>query len=54
MSVSASIFSLFSNREAKREIYLFLSLGDENLFRAANRYSIKKEIDYAQLDTFLN
>lgn len=47
-------FILYDKEVTNRQIYLFLSLGTNNLLRVANRYRIKKEVEYTHFDFFLN
>lgn len=40
--------------EYKRALYILLYLPDSSMIKAANKYHIKKEVDYTQIDPFLN
>ena len=42
------------NAGVTRTIYILLYLPDQIMIKAANKYHIKKEIDYIQVDPFLN
>lgn len=47
-------FILYDKHVTERHIYLFLSLSTKNLLRVANRYRIKKEVQYTHFDFYLN
>lgn len=47
-------FILYDKHVEEREIYLFLTISTENLLRVANKYRIKKEVDYTFFDFYLN
>jgi hypothetical protein len=47
-------FILYDKEGEEREIYLFLNINVDNLLRVANKYRIKKEVDYTFFDFFLN
>ncbi len=47
-------FVLYGKDVEERDIYLFLNMNTDNLLRVANRYRIKKEVDYTFLDFYLN
>lgn len=42
------------NRGVTRTIYILLYLPDQAMIKTANKYHIKKEVDYMQVDPFLN
>ena len=37
-----------------RDLFIFISQTSENLVKVAERHRIKKEIDYTQVDLFIN
>ena len=41
-------------KNKKKSFYLLLSQKIKNLIRAANIFQIKKQIDYAQIDLYVN
>lgn len=45
---------LYNEDQTEKDIYLFLTISPKNLLSLAKRYRIKKEIDYACIDFFLN
>lgn len=47
-------FVLYDKDVTQRHIFLFLTLSTENLLRVANKYRIKKEVEYTHFDFFLN
>lgn len=47
-------FLLYNKELTERSIYLFLTMNTENLLRVANKYRIKKEIDFTAFDFYLN
>ena len=42
------------NKSFDREIFILLHLPHESTLKVAHTYAIKKEIDYCQIDPFLN
>ncbi len=47
-------FIAYDKHSKGNNIYLVLSLPTENLLRVANKYRIKKEVDYSAFDFYLN
>lgn len=47
-------FVLYGKEAEERDIYLFLNMNTDNLLKVANRYRIKKEVDYTFIDFYLN
>lgn len=47
-------FLLYDDDGSNQRIFLFLNLSVENRIKMAARYKMKKEIDYSQIDFFIN
>lgn len=47
-------FLLYNKELTERSIYLFLTMNTQNLLRVANKYRIKKEVDFTSFDYYLN
>ena len=45
---------MFYDPGKEKKIYIFLRLNNESLLKVANRFGIKKEINYDSIDPLLN